>query len=241
MASKTYTTDQIDALLPQGVNTGDQTLALLGSTLTISGENGNSVTIPTGNGGGTTNPVVDASTTIKGIVQLAGDLGGTADTPTVPALQAKAPNLTVLAVSTAASAVLVGDTVNPVDATSGAATRNLPAPTRAGQVIEIEKVDSTTNTVAVSGTIRGNASTINLVWQYETVALIAENLSSWRPLYSHKTKTALDAAYANVLGTPSNPVTSASAARPGGLAVVYWLCATQPTNWLPNDVWINNS
>lgn len=46
---------------------------------------------------------------------------------------------------------------------------------------------------------------------------------------------------ATVSGTPSNPVTSASATRPTGLPVVYWMCATQPTNWLPNDVWINNS
>lgn len=35
--------------------------------------------------------IADATTTIKGRVRLAGDLGGTADTPTVPALGAKAP------------------------------------------------------------------------------------------------------------------------------------------------------
>jgi hypothetical protein len=68
-----------------GTNTGDQTLSLNGSSLTISGANGNSVTIPTS--GGTT--VSDASTTAKGIVQLAGDLGGTAAAPTVPGLAGK--------------------------------------------------------------------------------------------------------------------------------------------------------
>lgn len=42
---------------------------------------------PTGGGTGT---VADATTTVKGVVQLAGDLAGTADAPTVPALVNKA-------------------------------------------------------------------------------------------------------------------------------------------------------
>jgi hypothetical protein len=42
----------------------------------------------------------------------------------------------------------------------------------------------------------------------------------------------------NVLGTGNNPVTSASAARPTGLTRVFWMCATQPTNWVTNDEWI---
>jgi len=41
----------------------------------------------------------------------------------------------------------------------------------------------------------------------------------------------------NASGLASNPVTSAAAARPTGLTVVYWRCATQPTNWQPNDIW----
>jgi hypothetical protein len=36
----------------------------------------------------------DASSSIKGIIQLAGDLGGTAASPTVPGLSAKEPKLT---------------------------------------------------------------------------------------------------------------------------------------------------
>lgn len=117
---------------PSGVNTGDQTLAIAGTSLTISGANGNSVTLPTPSGGtwgsitGTlssqtdlqtalsakaassslstvatsgsytdlinkpTIPTVsDASTTVKGIVQLAGDLAGSATAPTVPGLATK--------------------------------------------------------------------------------------------------------------------------------------------------------
>jgi len=38
-------------------------------------------------------------------------------------------------------------------------------------------------------------------------------------------------------GTPSNPVTSASATRPTNLPVVYWACATQPTNMAIGDYW----
>ena len=46
------------------------------------------------------------------------------------------------------------------------------------------------------------------------------------------------AADINMLGAANNPVTDASVARPTGLTVVYWRCATQPTNWLPNDIWL---
>jgi hypothetical protein len=61
----------------------------------VSGENpdGTSYTPPLlenytpGGGGGT---VVDATSTVKGVVQLAGDLGGTAGAPTVPGLAGKA-------------------------------------------------------------------------------------------------------------------------------------------------------
>lgn len=42
---------------------------------------------------------------------------------------------------------------------------------------------------------------------------------------------------ADTLGSANNPVTTATAARPQGLSVVYWYCATQPTNWVAGDVW----
>lgn len=45
----------------------------------------------TGGGSSTIPPVSDATTVTKGIVKLAGDLSGTADLPTVPALATKAP------------------------------------------------------------------------------------------------------------------------------------------------------
>ena len=56
-----------------------QTLGLVGSTLTISGT-GSSVTLPS---------VADATTLVTGKIQLAGDLSGTATSPTVPGLLLK--------------------------------------------------------------------------------------------------------------------------------------------------------
>ena len=41
----------------------------------------------------------------------------------------------------------------------------------------------------------------------------------------------------NASGMANNPVTNASAARPTGMSVVYWRCATQPVNWQSNDIW----
>jgi hypothetical protein len=44
----------------------------------------------------------------------------------------------------------------------------------------------------------------------------------------------------DTLGSSSNPMTSASASRPAGLSIVWWLTSIQPTNWLPNDIWIQS-
>jgi hypothetical protein len=53
-----------------------------GSNVTVTvDDGGDTITISAASGGGT---IVDATTTTKGIVQLAGDLGGTAAAPTVP-------------------------------------------------------------------------------------------------------------------------------------------------------------
>jgi hypothetical protein len=59
--------------------------ATAGTNLTITGTYPNLIFAATGGGS-----VTDATTTQKGVVQLAGDLGGTAAAPTVPGLAAKA-------------------------------------------------------------------------------------------------------------------------------------------------------
>ena len=44
---------------------------------------------------------------------------------------------------------------NSVDATSGSLTMTLPTPTHLGAYLSVEKIDSTANTVVISGSIRG--------------------------------------------------------------------------------------
>ena len=102
--------------------------------------------------------------------------------------------LTVATVTSAAT--LAADKHTPVDATAAALTVTLPTPTRAGQVVVVEKVDATANAVTVSGTIRGVTATTTLVGQYETLMLISESTTSWRPEASHRTKTWLDSTIA---------------------------------------------
>ncbi len=69
-----------------GTNSGDQTLSVAGNNLTISGDNGNTVVLPANDA--TVDP---ATVSTLGTIQLAGDLGGTATSPTVPALANKEP------------------------------------------------------------------------------------------------------------------------------------------------------
>lgn len=131
--------------------------------------------------------------------------------------------------------------VNTVDASDAAKSPTLPTPTQPGQLLSVEKTDSSANTVTVSGMIRGVTSSIALTSQYQTIVFEAESFTSWRPFADHRTKAALDAAYFNVLGTPSNPVTNAAAARPAGLTVVYWETATPPTNMADRDYWTSTA
>lgn len=85
----------------------------------------------------------------------------------------------------------------PADATAGPITVTLPAvsTSNAGAHLSVEKRDSTTNLVTISGSIRGAAGTVNLVWQSETVEFTADASGSWWPVAGHKTKAALDANY----------------------------------------------
>ena len=111
----------------------------------------------------------DATGSVKGKVQLAGDLGGTAAAPTVPGLTGKAntthshaesdvtslvsdlagkaPALAPTAVKTSAYAASAGDFV-PVDTTSGAVTITLPtAPADKAQVGIKHVIQGSTNAV----------------------------------------------------------------------------------------------
>lgn len=94
------------------------------------------------------------------------------------------------------SGALTAGQHTPADATTGNITLTLPTAPAAGAHLSIEKTDRTNNTVTITGTIRGVASsTIVLPWRNESIELIADNASSWWPVASHKTRTALDVAY----------------------------------------------
>lgn len=62
---------------------------------------------------------------------------------------------------------------------------------------------------------------------------IGDGTSTWNVLPYFSTKDGSD-----TFGTASNPVTSASSARPTGLTTVWWTTVTKPTNWQPGDIWI---
>lgn len=108
------------------------------------------------------------------------------------------PSLPVPSTVTTGAALVVNK-LTPVDATSGAITMTLPTPTILGQQVGAEKIDATTNTVTVTGTIRGVSTSLTLTLPNENVVLEAESLSSWRTLYSHKTLGSLDSRYGNTV------------------------------------------
>lgn len=89
--------------------------------------------------------------------------------------------------------------VNTVDATAGNKTPALPTPTAVGQLLSVEKTDSTSNTVTISGTIRGTSTSVALVYQYESIVFEAESLSSWRPIAGHKTLAQLNGTFVATL------------------------------------------
>lgn len=178
-----------------------------GSTITLDTGAADVVASPPSFGGAVNQAQVDSSisaalTGLPGTyVQVAGDLGGTPAAPTVPGLSLKAPLTQVItdvaAVASASGALVVGKH-NPIDATSAARTMTLADATAAGQHVIVEKTDATTNTVTISGNIRGSAGTVVLVWQREAVELLSKADGSWWPIAGHKTKAALDAAYASI-------------------------------------------
>jgi hypothetical protein len=119
------------------------------------------------------------------------------------ALDAKHPLQTVAATVTAAGAA-VANKHNPVNAAAGTLAISLPTGQAAGTQISVEKVDSSTNAVTITGSVRGvGGSTLTLSWQYETILLRADAAGSWWPVAGHKTKTALDAAYKGLANLPA--------------------------------------
>lgn len=110
--------------------------------------------------------------------------------------------LTTVASTVTASGTATTQKHNPVDATSGAKTITLPTATVAGQLVSIEKIDSSTNTVTVSGSIRDvGSSTLALSVQHQTVVLLSDASLSWWPQSGFTALASLDSRYVAAGGT----------------------------------------
>jgi hypothetical protein len=103
--------------------------------------------------------------------------------------------LALASTQTASSTVAVG-MHNPFDATSGALVATLPSGLKGGLLVSLEKYDSGTNTVTVSGNIRGQAgATLVLDLADEQVLLFTDKNGSWWPIGGYKTLSSLDSRY----------------------------------------------
>lgn len=100
--------------------------------------------------------VADATATVKGKIQLAGDLGGTADSPTVPGLASKADRSTVDPVVAKVNSAATTGTADTLALRDGSGRLSVAAPTADGHAATKGYVDSTVSGTAV--TLTGDQS-----------------------------------------------------------------------------------
>lgn len=96
--------------------------------------------------------------------------------------------------------------LTPVNAESGEITQTLPTPKELGNLIAIEKTDSSVNAVKISGTIRGESTSATLKLKREIILYEAESKTSWRPISDHKTLGSLDERYPLSVGFQAGQV-----------------------------------
>jgi hypothetical protein len=141
---------------------------------------------------------------------VSADASGAAATAQAAAIAASLPTLTAN-VSVTSSGTLAADTATEANATSGNLTMTLPSSV-AGALIVCEKSDSSANTVAITGSIRGvGSSTLTLKLQSESEMLFGY-ASSWWPIAGHKTLSSLQALFLQITNNLSD-LASASTAR----------------------------
>jgi hypothetical protein len=117
----------------------------------------------------------------------------------------------VLAAVTVPGALVVNQH-NPIDTTSGSVAVTLANASFAGQLVAVEKIDGSANTVTVTLNLRGTpSSTVTLVGLHETRTFIGKSDGSWWELSSHRSKTWLDATYAPLAPTSTVVATSGAA------------------------------
>lgn len=137
--------------------------------------------------------VAGATTGAVGVVQLTGDLAGTATAPTVPN---KATKLTVTTTKTTTYTAGANELI-PVNAASGGFTITLPSANVAGQVVAVRRLEFGGNTVTLqragSDTIGGN-TTLSLVTT-GGVTLVSDGAGLWTIQMESQNLTALDGRY----------------------------------------------
>lgn len=143
--------------------------------------------------------VAGATTGAVGVVQLAGDLGGTATSPTVPGLATRSQMYTTqtkTADFTAAPWFLY-----LVDTTSGAVTATLPAANVAGQRLAVKwaaGANPANLTVTGGDTIGSAATTATLGLAGEVWEFVSSGAGQWNLVAGNKTQASLDGRYVQV-------------------------------------------
>lgn len=116
------------------------------------------------------------------------------------------------ATATSSGALLAGRHT-PVNASGGTRAMTLPTGANEGAVISVEKVDSSTNAVTVSGHIRGSSGqTITLSTQYAKVSFTADSSGSWWPLSQSNATGVASTDIADSTATGRSVITAANAA-----------------------------
>lgn len=194
-ASATAAQDAVDSF---DLDIGTVTTGAAGSSASASVYGGPpawtvDLTIPRGDTGAAGPPAPDADATTKGILQLAGDLGGTASSPTAPT---KVDKFTPTAVKTTTYTAAVGELI-ACDASGGGFTVTLPSAPADKSRIFIKKIDTSANTVTINrggGTDvfekTGGATSLTLSLTGASVLLIYNSSAGvWYAQYSQALST----------------------------------------------------
>lgn len=143
----------------------------------------------------------DADATTKGKLQLTGDLGGTAASPTVPGLTGKAPKLTATATKTSAYPALVGDLVI-ANGTGGGFTVTAPSAAD-GAVFAVRKTDASANRIIIAAAgadvfgIVSTAAVINLDLPGQVHVFVGVS-GAWLPVSVNLPLPQLDLRYGRI-------------------------------------------
>lgn len=144
-------------------------------------------------GGGGGGSVSDATSSSKGIVQLAGDLGGTAALPTVPGLSGKAPVYATQSKTASFTAAPWNSYL--VDSTAGAVTVTLPPASAGGQFavkwvaganpVTLQRAGS--DTIGTTGATTATLALANEIWEF-----LSDGATAWNLIGGNKTLASLD-------------------------------------------------